>query len=59
MNDLETYRVYDAKGRYHQSYSKELPDGFLWAKMCAIHIGGAVKEQRGEEEVEVFSRLLL
>jgi len=38
------YRVYDKKGRYHQSYSPKLQEARAWATDCAASVRGCVKE---------------
>ena len=49
MNKETLYRVYDKKGAYHHSYSKESD-----AINCAKHILGSVKIVDGKQEEEIF-----
>jgi len=38
------YRVFNKKGRYHQSYSPKLKDAKIWAIDCAAMVKGFLKE---------------
>lgn len=44
------YRVYDKKGRYHQSYSSKLNESRCWAIDCAISVKGLVQEDSINEK---------
>ena len=53
------YRVYDNKGRYHQSYSCKLNDSYNWAACCADQIKGKIYLDDINETGETISSVLI
>lgn len=43
------YRVFDQKNNFHQVFDSVLQGAFSWARDCAKHVGGYVKEYTDQQ----------